>query len=101
MNHPRSLHHLQRLSDEHGMKVKHLNMKAWSKNVLLYHKACRHKESGEENSSTSECETANETTSFMFANRSEEDKLYPLMVLAIVDKKYRYSPFKYMLMLGI
>ena len=72
VNPPRSLHHLQWLSDEHGVKAKHLKMKALSKNVSLYDEAYSHEESGEENSSASKCETANEATSFVFVNRSEE-----------------------------
>ena len=31
MNPPQSLHHLQLLSDDHGAKVKHLEIKALSK----------------------------------------------------------------------
>ena len=46
-NPPQSSHHLHRFSDEHGAKVKHLEMKALSKTFLLYHEACSHDESGE------------------------------------------------------
>ena len=34
VNPPQSLHHLERMSDEHGVKVKHLKMKALSKNLF-------------------------------------------------------------------
>jgi len=62
VNPPQSSHHLHQLSDEHGVKVKCLKMKALLENVPLYHEACSHEESGEEHSSASKRETANEAT---------------------------------------
>jgi len=70
VNPPQNSHHLQRLSDVHGVKVKHLKMKSLSKQCLLYHEACCHEESGKDHSSTSTHAVANDTTSFVFANRS-------------------------------
>ncbi len=73
------------------MKAKHLKMKALSKNILLYHKACSPTESEKENTSASKPKTANDATSFVFANRSKEELIYPLTVLEIAYQQ-RTSP---------
>ena len=62
-------------------------MRALSNNLLPYHKACSYEESGKEYSSASKLNVSDEETSFMFANPSKEDNIYPLTVMKIADKQ--------------